>query len=71
MRERALISGHADVAFSGFVSVSAATEDLLAAAVSQIARAASQAACETRLLYGRQTQGFVVAALPLGRGVWS
>ncbi len=70
VRERALISGHADVAFSGFVSVSAATEDLLAAAVSQIERAASQAACETRLLYGRQTQGFVVAALPLGRGVW-
>ena len=68
-RERALISGHADVAFSGFISVTAATEDMLSAAISQIERAASQAACETRLLYGRQTQGFVVAALPLARGV--
>ncbi|MDA8282741.1 MAG: type VII secretion protein EccE [Actinomycetota bacterium] len=68
-RERALISGHADVAFSGFISVTAATEDMLCAAVSQIERAASQAACETRILYGRQTQGFVVAALPLARGV--
>jgi len=70
VRERALISGHADVSFSGFISVSATTEDLLVTALSQIERAASQAACETRLLYGRQTQGFVVAALPLGRGVW-
>jgi len=69
-REQALISGHADVAFSGFISVTAATEDALSAAVSQIERAASQAACETRILYGRQSQGFVVAALPLARGVW-
>jgi len=68
-RERALISGHADVAFSGFIAISAPTEDALSAAVSQIERAASQAACETRILYGRQTQGFVVAALPLARGV--
>ena len=69
-RERALVSGHADIAFSGFISVSAPTKDLLTAAVSQIERGASQAACETRILYGRQTQGFVVAALPLARGVW-
>jgi hypothetical protein len=69
-RERALISGHADVAFSGFISVTAATEDTLSAAVSQIERAASQAACETRILYGRQTQGFIVAALPLAIGAW-
>jgi len=68
-RERALISGHADVAFSGFISVTATTEDMLSAAVSQIERAASQAACETRILYGRQTQGFVAAALPFARGV--
>lgn len=68
-RERALISGHADVAFSGFISATAATEEMLSAAVSQIERAASQAACETRVLYGRQTQGFVAAALPLARGV--
>jgi hypothetical protein len=69
-RERALISGHADVAFSGFIALSAPSEDLLCAAISQIERAASQAACETRILYGAQTQGFVVAALPFARGVW-
>ena len=69
-RERALISGHVDVEFSGFIAISAPTEEALTAAVSQIERAAAQAACETRILYGRQTQGFVVAALPLGRGVF-
>ncbi|MGH8994636.1 MAG: SCO6880 family protein [Acidimicrobiales bacterium] len=68
-RERALISGHADVEFSGFIAISAPSEDMLSAAVSQIERAASQSACETRILYGRQTQGFVVAALPLAREV--
>lgn len=66
-RERALIQGHADVEFSGFIAVQAPTEQELTAAVSQIERAASQAACETRLLYGRQTQGFICAALPFAR----
>jgi len=68
-RERALIQGHADVEFSGFIAVQAGSSEELTAAVSQIERAASQAACETRILYGRQTQGFVVAALPFGRTV--
>lgn len=66
-RERALIQGHADVEFTGFIAVQAASEPELAAAVSQIERAASQAACETRILYGRQTQGFICAALPFAR----
>jgi hypothetical protein len=68
-RERALISRHADVAFSGFLAVTADNEDQLSAAVSQIERAASQAACETRILYGQQAQAFIVAALPLARSV--
>jgi hypothetical protein len=68
-RERALISGHADIAFSGLLAVTASTEDELAAAVSQIQRAANQAACETRVLYGQQAQAFVAAALPFARGV--
>jgi hypothetical protein len=68
-RERALISGHADMAFSGFLAVTAGSEDELAAAVSQVERAATQAACETRVLYGQQAQAFVVAALPFARSV--
>ena len=69
IREQALISGHADVEFSGFLVVTASSRDELSAAVAQIEQAASQATCETRILYGRQAQGFVVAALPLARSV--
>ena len=65
-RERALISGHADVDFTGLLVVTAETEDELEAAARQVERAASQAGCETRVLWGRQSQGFN-AALPLGR----
>ena len=68
-REQALIAGHADMEFSGFLTVTAASRDKLANAVAQIEQAASQASCETRVLFGRQAQGFAAAALPLGRGV--
>ena len=69
-REQALINGHADVEFSGFITVSAGSEEGLTAAVALIERSAGQSGCETRVLYGRQSQGFVVAALPLGRSVF-
>ena len=67
-REQALLSGHADVEFSGFLSVTANTKEGLEAAVALIERSAGQCGCETRVLFGLQSQGFVVAALPLGRG---
>lgn len=66
-RERALIGGHADIDFTGWVVISAATETELDAATKRIERAASQAACETRVLFGRQAQAFIAAALPVGR----
>ena len=69
-REQALINGHADVEFSGFITVTASSEEGLIAAVALIERSAGQSGCETRVLYGRQSQGFVVAALPLGRSVF-
>jgi hypothetical protein len=69
-REQALIGGHADVEFSGFVTVTASSEEGLTQAVALIERAAGQSGCETRVLYGRQSQGFVVAALPLGRSAF-
>lgn len=68
-RERALISGHADLEFSGFLAVTAPTRDSLAAAVSAVELAAISAGCETRVVFGRQSQAFTVAALPLGRSV--
>ncbi len=68
-REQALIAGHVDMEFSGFLTVTAPGRDELAAAVSQVEQAAGQATCETRVLYGRQSQGFVVSALPFARSV--
>lgn len=68
-REQALISGHVDTEFSGFVTVTAPGRDELAAAVSQVEQAVGQSTCETRVLYGRQAQGFVVGALPFARSV--
>ena len=69
-REQALIGGHADVQFSGLITVTASSEEGLTQAVALIERSAGQSGCETRRLYGRQSQGFVVGAFPLGRGVF-
>ncbi len=66
-RERALVSGHADLRFSGFVTITARTRDELANAVASAERAATQCGCECRILYGQQAQAFAVAGLPLGR----
>jgi len=66
-RERALIAGHAEVDYFGWIVVTADDLDELRSAVKQVERAASQAVCETRVLYGQQAQGFVTAGLPLGR----
>lgn len=66
-REQALICGHAEVVFSGFLTVTAPTRERLASAVSQVERAAVAASCETQVVYGAQAQAFVTAALPLGR----
>jgi hypothetical protein len=66
-RERSVVAGHTDVEFAGLITVTAIDHDSLEAAQAQIVRAAAQAACEVRPLYGHQAQGFVCAALPLAR----
>jgi Putative type VII ESX secretion system translocon, EccE len=66
-REQALICGHADLVFSGFVTITAGTKARLVSALSQVERAATAAGCETQVVYGAQAQAFVTAALPLGR----
>jgi hypothetical protein len=67
VREQALICGHADMVFSGFVTITAGTKARLVSALSQVERAATAAGCETQVVYGAQAQAFVTAALPLGR----
>lgn len=66
-RERALIAGHSDYRFSGFIAVTATSKQKLDAAVSAVNRAVTQSGCEARVLFGRQARAFTVAALPLGR----
>lgn len=66
-RERALVSGHVDLRFSGFLAITATGRDELTAAVAAAQRAATQCGCDTRVLFGQQAQAFTVAALPLGR----
>jgi hypothetical protein len=68
-REQALISGHADLRFTGLIALTAPTKDQLDAALSQLQRAATQSGCETRLLLGQQARSFTAAALPLARKV--
>ncbi len=68
-REHAINRGHTDVEFVGLITVTAATLADLEAARATIVRAAANAACEVRVLSGRQSQGFVAGALPLGRNV--
>jgi hypothetical protein len=70
-REAAINRGHTDVEFVGLISVTAPTLMDLEAARATVIRAAANAACEVRVLGGRQAQAFVAAALPLGRSVWS
>ncbi len=69
-RERSIITGHTDVVFTGFVTVTAPSADTLDTACATIGRAAGQAACELRPLYGHQLQGFIAGALPLARTVF-
>ena len=68
-RERALVGGHADIRFTGLISVTAGSRDELEGAVAQVERAAIQGGCETRRLAGQQAQAFLAAALPLARQV--
>jgi hypothetical protein len=67
-REEELADGHSSFRFSGYVSVSAPTRELLAAACDATEQAASQSRLELRRLYGDQEQAFV-CTLPIARGL--
>jgi len=68
-RERELVSGHGDLRFAGLISVSAPSRHDLVASVARVQQAAMQSGCETRVLYGQQSQALIAAALPFGRGL--
>lgn len=64
-RERQLIAGHADVALTGLLTISADTDALLDAACAQIETAAVSAGTDLRRLTYQQPEAFTLAALPL------
>ncbi|MEU0305339.1 SCO6880 family protein [Streptomyces cyaneofuscatus] len=66
-RERQLIAGHADVALTGLLTVSAETDALLDAACAQIETAAVTAQVDLRRLIFQQPDAFTLGALPLAR----
>ncbi|MFE7119832.1 SCO6880 family protein [Streptomyces sp. NPDC057654] len=66
-RERQLIAGHADVALTGLLTVSAESDTQLDAACAQIETAAGTAQVDLRRLYFQQPDALTLAALPLAR----
>ncbi|WP_405795126.1 SCO6880 family protein [Streptomyces longwoodensis] len=66
-RERQLIAGHADVALTGLVTVTAETDALLDAACAQIETHAVTSGVDLRRLNYQQPDAFALTALPLAR----
>ncbi|MFD4555986.1 SCO6880 family protein [Streptomyces sp. NPDC058469] len=66
-RERQLIAGHADVALTGLVTVTAETDALLDSACAQIETTAVTSGVDLRRLTYQQPDAFALAALPLAR----
>ncbi|QMU79018.1 hypothetical protein GXW83_28240 [Streptacidiphilus sp. PB12-B1b] len=69
LRERQLIAGHADVALTGLLTVSADTEDQLRASCAAVETAAVGAQVDLRPLTWQQGEAFTAAALPLALAV--
>jgi len=67
-REQEMADGHADVRFSGYVSVAAPGRTELEAACSEVEHAAAQARLDLRRLYGQQEEALTFT-LPIGRGL--
>jgi hypothetical protein len=66
--EAELAEGHAPYRFSGYVTVSAASQEALEEAGGRVEQAAGQAGLELRRCYGDQAYAFT-CTLPLGRGL--
>lgn len=66
-REAELVAGHADLRYTGLLTVTAPTSEQLDAACAALEGAAAQAMCELRRLVGQQAAGFLAGAVPLAR----
>jgi hypothetical protein len=70
-REEELASGHEELRFAGYVTVSARDRDELATACDEIEQAAQQAWLGLTPCWGEQDVAFVQSALPIARGLRS
>ncbi|WP_129337198.1 SCO6880 family protein [Cellulomonas endophytica] len=68
-REAELVAGHGDLRFTGLLTLTAPTEEVLAARCAAAQTAAAASMCELRRLVGQQGLAHAAAALPLARGV--
>lgn len=68
-REEELASGHEEVRFAGYVTVTGRTLSELDDACERVEQAAQQSYLELAPLWGEQDSGFVHGALPVGRGL--
>jgi hypothetical protein len=67
-REAELVAGYAELAYAGFITVTARDTAELARSCTTFEQAAAAAGLELRALHGRHDLGFLTA-LPIGRGV--
>jgi hypothetical protein len=68
-REDELASGHEELRFAGYVTVSARDRDELLRACEEIEQAAQQSWLELTPCWGEQDVAFAQSALPIGRGL--
>jgi hypothetical protein len=68
-REAELASGHEELRFAGFVTVSGRDDEELDRACELVVQAAQQSYLDLQLMYGQQDSGFACGALPLCRGL--
>lgn len=68
-REAELASGHEELRFAGFVTVSGRDDEELDRACELVVQAAQQSYLDLQLMYGQQDTGFACGALPLCRGL--
>ncbi len=67
-REAELADGHADIRFSGYITVTGTDLSSLERSCSEVERAAAQSRLDLRRLYGQQEEALTFT-LPMGRGL--
>lgn len=68
-REGELASGHEELRFAGFVTVTGRDDDELEHGCEAVVQAAQQSYLDLQIMYGQQDNGFACGALPLCRGL--